>query len=176
MGIGRYAIWAPTTCTTSGYDTEMREFETKCRCGISAQRLWKLRREFETDQWIAKQENQDVQLMEEVESTKDGEPMVTQRTSCRLTKNPIPHWLRSIIKEDALMTNVSASWYTNCFDKDHPYSFSVENPTFKEALTVTGVQWLEAETEGTCFVCSTVNVECTAPAIGSHVEKMFEEQ
>lgn len=154
----------------------MREFETRCRCGISAHGLWKLRRNFETDQWIARQEDRDVQLVEETESIQDGEPMVERKTSCRLMKNPIPQWLRGIIKEDALQTNVSAKWYINSFDKEHPYSFSVEVPSFKDKVQVTGTQWLEKETEGTCFVCSMVSVVCTAPAIGGHVESMFEKQ
>lgn len=155
---------------------EMREFETRCRCGISAQRLWALRRAFETDQWIARQEDRDVQLLEEKESIKEGDVVLSRMTTCRLMKNPIPPWLRGVIKEDALQTNVTAQWYPNSFDKSHPYSFSVEVPPFKDKLSVSGDQWLEAETEGTCFVCSTVRIDCTAPAIGGHIERMFEDQ
>lgn len=154
----------------------MREFTVKCDCKLSAERLWALRRDFETDRWIAFQEERDVQLLEETEEKRGEHTIVLRKTSCRFVNNPIPTWLRGFIKAETLTTMVTAEWNAKLYNKENCYSFTVNVPSVGDKLSLSGIQWVEPIDNTSCTVCSHVTVECNVPGVGSHVESGFQKE
>lgn len=153
-----------------------RTILSKIPIALSAHDTWRLRCDFDLERYIATHGNRQLTLVSENTSGPGTDWEQCQRqVRCELLGDHLGGSIMGVKTSD-LASEVTSHFYVHRSGEDYGAEFWVSMLLKKIKVTIEGRQWVVPASDGSCYLCTRVEVEVRVVGIGSLVEMQLDRQ
>jgi len=153
-----------------------RTISSKIPVALPAHETWRLRCNFDLEQYIATRGNRQLTLVREDTRGPDTEWEQCQRqVRCELQGDQLGGSIMGVKTSD-LASEVVSNFYVHRFGEEYGAEFWVSMLLKKVKVSIEGHQWIVPASDVSCYLCTRVEVEARVMGIGSLIEMQLDRQ